>query len=82
MVRKGPNLTAPAVTPNEAIPMDDPLEPDRIHELIPIGRCRELLGRDGRELSDEDIDAIRRHAHAMAHTLIDVFLHRQIDGRG
>lgn len=62
--------------------MDDIIEREPVPDAIPIARCRELLGDEARELSDEDIDAIRRHAQAMAHTLIDVFLHRQIDGRG
>ena len=53
--------------------MDDHFERDLIPELIPIARCRELLGDEARELSDEDIDAIRRHAHAMAHLLVEVF---------
>ncbi len=35
-----------------------------------------------RDLSDEDIEAIRRHARVMAHTLIEVFLTGPRDGRG
>lgn len=31
--------------------------------------------------ADENIEAIRRHAHAMAHTLIEVFLHQPNEGR-
>ena len=53
--------------------MDDHFEPDLIPELIPITRCRELLGEEARELSDEDIDAIRHHAHSMAHLLVEIF---------
>ena len=53
--------------------MDDHFEPDLIPELIPITRCRELLGEEARELSDVDIDAIRHHAHAMAHLLVEIF---------
>jgi hypothetical protein len=37
-------------------------------------RCRELLGPDADGLTDEQIDAVRRHADAMAHLLIDIFL--------
>jgi hypothetical protein len=41
---------------------------------IPIARCRVLLGEDGRELSDVEIDALRRRAEATAH----IFLQRQM----
>jgi hypothetical protein len=58
----------------------------REHQLVPervaIARYRTLLGDEARDLSDEDVEAIRRHAQAMAHTLIEVFLTRQQDGRG
>jgi hypothetical protein len=36
--------------------VDDHFEPDLIPELIPITRCRELLGDEARELSDEDVE--------------------------
>ena len=36
-------------------------------------RCRELLGDEAAELSDEQVDTIRRHAHAMAHVLVEMF---------
>ena len=61
--------------------MDDRFERDLIPELIPIARCRELLGDEARALSDEDIDTIRRHAHAMASLLVEVF-QQQSDQRG
>jgi hypothetical protein len=37
-------------------------------------RCRELLGSCAEELSDDDVDAVRRHAETMADLLIDMFL--------
>ena len=45
-----------------------------IVDPIAIARCRELLGDDADALSDDDVDLIRRHADAMAHVLIEVFL--------
>ena len=59
--------------------MDDHFEPDLIPELIPITRCRELLGDEALELSDVDIDAICHHAHAMAHLLVEIFPQQPID---
>ena len=41
---------------------------------ISIDRCRELLGDEAVDLSDEEVDRIRQHAEAMAHVLIEVFL--------
>lgn len=62
-----------------AVAMHHPAAPDQINELsvmaaITITRCRELLGDEAIEWSDEDVDTIRRHAQVMAETLVDVFL--------
>lgn len=46
-------------------------------EPISIARCRELLGDEAVGLSDEEVDVIRRHADAMAHVLVEVFLENQ-----
>lgn len=62
--------------------MDNPNDDELVPERVTIARYRELLGDEARNLSDEDIDAIRRHVHAMAHTLIEVFLQPQDHGRG
>jgi hypothetical protein len=62
--------------------MDDPSERDEWSDLLPIERCRQLLGDEAIDLADEDIEVIRRHAHAMAHTLIEVLLHQPNEGRG
>lgn len=52
--------------------MEDIIEP--VQDAIPIARCRELLGDEALGTSDADVDAIRRHAHAMAHVLIEIIL--------
>jgi hypothetical protein len=62
--------------------MPDSNETELVPERVTITRCRELLGEEALELSDEDVDVIRRHVHAMAHTLIEVFLRQQDHGRG
>lgn len=69
-------------THHDDIQMDDLVEHDLVPEPISIARCRQPLGDEARELSDEDIDALRRHATTMAHTLIEVFLRQQVDSRG
>jgi hypothetical protein len=43
-------------------------------DQISIARCRELLGDEAVDLSDEEVDRIRQHADAMAHMLIELFL--------
>lgn len=55
--------------------MDD--EHDVSSEPISIARCREILGEEATGLSDVEIDQIRRHADAMAHVIIDVFLQQR-----
>ena len=42
-----------------------------------IERCRELLGTEGRGLSDEEIEAIRVQSDAWAHVLLDIYLDQQ-----
>ena len=53
--------------------MDDILEREAFPDSIPINQCRELLADEALTLSDEDVDAVRRHVHAMAHLLIEIF---------
>lgn len=62
--------------------MDDPRERELVPERVAIARYRELLGDEARDLSDEDIEAIRRHAQAMAHALIDAFREMHSPARG
>ena len=52
-------------------------EPDEIHEPISIARCREILGHDAEGLSDIAVDQIRRHADAMAHVIVEIFLEQR-----
>lgn len=54
--------------------MDDIVKPESVPNVIPIARCRELLGDQALDLSDEDVEAIRHHAHAMAHLLVEIFI--------
>jgi hypothetical protein len=39
-----------------------------------LARCRELLDDEAAALSDEQVEAIRQHALAMAHVLVEIFL--------
>ena len=45
-------------------------------DAISIARCRELLGDEADGLSDHELDLIRRHADAMAHIIVEMFLER------
>jgi len=55
--------------------MDD--EHDVTSEPTSIARCRELLGEEADGLSDRDVDQMRRHADALAHVIIDLFLEQR-----
>jgi hypothetical protein len=46
-------------------------------EPVSIARCRELLGNEADALSDVEVDQIRRHADAMAHVIIEIFLEQR-----
>jgi hypothetical protein len=52
-------------------------EHDVNSEPISIARCREILGDEAADLSDAEVDQIRRRADAMAHVIIDVFLEQR-----
>jgi hypothetical protein len=54
--------------------MDDILTTEEEAEEVSRRRCRELLGDEAAELSNEELDVIRQHAHAMASVLVEVFL--------
>ena len=58
--------------------MDHADADENSRELASIARCRELLGEDAEAMSDRDIDFVRRHAEAMAHVLVELFLKREI----
>ena len=54
--------------------MDDIIEVDDNAEQISLARWRELLGDEAAEMPDEQLDAIRQHAQAMANVLVELFL--------
>jgi len=54
--------------------MDDIIDREVESEETSLARCRELLGDEGGDLSDEQLDAIRQHAQAMANVLVELFL--------
>ena len=54
--------------------MDHEHAEDVASDSISIARCRELLGGEAEGLSDEEVDLIRRHAAAMAHVIVEMFL--------
>jgi len=54
--------------------MDDIIDREVESEETSLAQCRELLGDEGAELSDEELDAIRQHAQAMANVLVELFL--------
>lgn len=62
--------------------MDDQRENELVPERVPIARYRELLGAEARDLSNEDIEAIRRHARAMAAAFIDALREIRDHGQG
>ena len=43
-------------------------------DSISIMRCRELLGEEAEGLSDQGVALMRRHAEAMAHVLVEIFI--------
>jgi hypothetical protein len=43
-------------------------------EPIPLARCRELLGEEAEQLTDEEVAMMRRHAETMAYMLVDIYL--------
>jgi hypothetical protein len=50
---------------------------DEIADENTIARCRELLGDEATGLSDEEIDHVLRHADAVAHVIVEIFLERR-----
>jgi hypothetical protein len=54
--------------------MDDIIDREAESEKTSLSRCRELLGEAATEMSDEQLDAIRQHAQAMANVLVELFL--------
>jgi len=54
--------------------MGDTTELEADSERNSLAKCRELLGDEAAELSDEEVEAIRQHAQPMAHVLVEIFL--------
>ena len=54
--------------------MDDIIDREAESEETSLARCRELLGDEAAEIPDEQLDAIRQHAQAMAIVLVELFL--------
>ena len=52
---------------------------DNIEDDNTIARCRELLGDEVDGLSDEEIDRVRRHADAVAHVIVEMFLDQRAE---
>ena len=48
-----------------------------ISDANTIARCRALLGDEAEGLSDDEIDQIRRHADAVAHVIVEMFLEQR-----
>lgn len=67
---------------HERTRLDDQRENELVPERVAIARYRDLLGDEAIDLSDEDIEAVRQHARAMVHPLIEVFLQQRDCGRG
>jgi len=44
-----------------------------------IARCREVLGDEADDLSDEEVDRVRRHADAAAHVIVEIFLNQRAE---
>lgn len=47
---------------------------DAAVDPVSIARCRELLGDEAEGLADCEVDRIRQHADAMAHTIVEIFV--------
>jgi hypothetical protein len=54
--------------------MDDIIDREAEFEGTSLPRCRELLGDEAAQMSDEQLDAIRQHAQSMAIVLVELFL--------
>ena len=53
-------------------------EDDVTFEPMSLARCRDILGPEADGLSDIEVDEIRRHAEAMAHVIVDLYLEQRI----
>lgn len=42
-------------------------------EPISIARCRELLGDEADDMTDDDVERVRRHAETMAAIVVELY---------
>ena len=54
--------------------MDEILPAGETNDEISIERCRELLGDEAIDLTDDDVDRIRICANTVAQAVIEMFL--------
>ena len=54
--------------------MEDRTLADDAFDRTSIERCRGLLADEADGLSDDDVDSIGRHAEALAHVIVEMFL--------
>lgn len=54
--------------------MDEILPAGETNDEISIERCRELLGDEAVDLTDDDVDRIRVCADTVAQAVIEIFL--------
>jgi hypothetical protein len=54
--------------------MEDRTLADDAFDPMSIERCRGLLADEADDLSDIEVDAIGRHAEALAHVIVEMFL--------
>jgi hypothetical protein len=47
---------------------------DDVLDRTSIERCRRLLAKEADDLADIEVDAIGRHAEALAHVIVEMFL--------
>ena len=57
---------------------DDARQPSE--GVLPLARCRELLGDEAAGVSDEELERVRRHADALAHVMIEIAADRHSQG--
>jgi hypothetical protein len=58
---------------SQGVPMEYVEHADPKPEPIPIARCRELLGKDGESMTDQDVEHIHRHAETMACIVVAMY---------
>jgi hypothetical protein len=77
LLRDGPGAYGPQRSgdpPQATARMDDNIDLEADSEQTSLAQCRELVDDEAAELSDADLDAMRQHAQAMAHILVEIFL--------